>query len=248
KSPAEGLTVGIAPDNHVYVATNGGTGPANLFVITPTGGFMKHGSSCVPSATQTCGVRIENASADVLGLRWRNVGGQSNQLWVIDNGNRQVLHVDPVNGNVLSVVASGFPAAARLNALTFDSAGSGYVTDHALGRIYKIPSDGTAWTIWSDDRRLKALNQWTLGTCPAPPPPAPPTCVTGTGTLLPSVGANGIEIFPLGCGPGSIAGQCTYALVANTANRNIVKIVINANGTAAGGATLVNGINGPDGI
>jgi sugar lactone lactonase YvrE len=176
------------------------------------------------------------------------VGGQNDQLWVIDNGNRQILHVNPDNGNTLGVIASSssFPSEAKLNALTFDSAGNGYVTDHALGRIYKItPSDPTPVTIWSDDRRLKALNQWQV--CTGMPPNQ--TCNTGTATLLPSVGANGIEIYPPGCGPNfSNAGVCTVMLVANTANRNIVRIPINANGTAAGGATLVNGINGPDGM
>jgi sugar lactone lactonase YvrE len=173
-------------------------------------------------------------------------------LWVLDNGNGQVLHVNPANGNVYNVLASGFPDAARLNALTFDSAGNGYVTDSGLGRIYLIPSNApdVSWTIWSDERRLKALNLWTQGPCPALVPgmiTVPPTCRSSTANLLPSVGANGIEFIPPRCNPTTPPG-CNSVLVANTANRNIVQIVLNGNPNPIGANTLVNGINGPDGI
>src|SRR5262249_8964801 len=50
------------------------------------------------------------------------------------------------------------------------------------------------------------------------------------------------------CGPSSNIGPCSFVLVANTANRNIIQIAVNPDGTAGGGTTLVNGINGPGGI
>jgi hypothetical protein len=184
KSSAEGITVGIAPDHNIYVASSGSnaggtmpvpTGPANLWVITPTGGFTRDGRDCT---SQTCGVRIQGASANVLGLHWRPASqGVPKQLWVIDpgTGNGQVLHINPANGDRISVIASNFDDGAYLNALTFDSEGNGYVTDSGLGRIYKIsPSATTPVTIWSNDRRLKALTQWTQGTCPNPAPPRAP--------------------------------------------------------------------------
>jgi sugar lactone lactonase YvrE len=171
---------------------------------------------------------------------------------VLDNGKGEVLHVNPLNGNVYNVLASGFPNEASLNALTFDFLGNGFVSDSGLGRIYMIPFNGggSTWTIWNSDQRLKALNQWQQ--CTPNPPPTPPTCITGTATLLPSVGANGVEFLPPGCAtnPQPPGGQprCRSLYVANTANRNIISIPVNDDGTAGVAFTGVNGINGPDGI
>jgi sugar lactone lactonase YvrE len=229
-SSVEGLTVGS--DGNIYAAssgfnngkTPGPTGPANLFVISPGSRLVKQLAITDTSVEPPTPLASEN----VLGIRFNP---STNALWLLDNGNKQILSFTN-STNVFSVLAAGFPATATLNALTFDNLGQGYVTDSANGAIYKVPQLGGAfapsWT-WSSDPRLKPL--------------------TGPANLLPSVGANGIELSPPGCGLGFPIKTCKFALVANTANRNIVKILISSDGTAVPGAsTFTNGINGPDGL
>jgi hypothetical protein len=139
RSGAEGLTVGT--DNNIYVASSGnntvpGNSPSNLFVITPNGTFLNNGVACAPPILP-CSVRITNSSAFVLGLRFNPVTGR---LWVLDLGNPaagqvpQILNVDSRTG-----IGAPFPIpflpASSINALTFDGAGNGYVSDSTLGRI-----------------------------------------------------------------------------------------------------------------
>jgi sugar lactone lactonase YvrE len=218
KSSVEGLTVGIAPDNNIYAASSGinsgttppVTGPANLFVIGSDARLVRQ-------------VVIANSSSVVHGIRFNPITGA---LWVLDaaggtGGNGQVLNVDKASGSS-SVIASGFPADTTLNALTFDKAGNGYVTDSTNGAIYKIPSGGGSFTTWSNDPLLKA---------------AP--------GLVPSFGANGIEVTPQNCD--FVAAFC-QVFVANTANRQIIEIVPKSDGSAGTAQVFVNGINGPDGI
>jgi SMP-30/Gluconolactonase/LRE-like region len=156
KSSVEGLTVG--PDGNIYVPTFGFntkgalTGNAVLFVISPNGKIVRQ-------------VPIANSSPHMLGLAFNPVTGK---LWVLDFGAGNVLNVDPQTG--ASSVLAGPIAGSGLNALTFDKAGNGYVSDSFNGVIWKIPPNGGSATNWSSG----------------------PLLAPGTG-LTPPFGANGVE-------------------------------------------------------
>ncbi|MGA8757655.1 MAG: SMP-30/gluconolactonase/LRE family protein [Stellaceae bacterium] len=156
QSSVEGLTVGL--DGNIYVPSFGYntqgalTGNAVLFVISPKGDIVRQ-------------VTIVNSSPHTLGLEFNPVTGA---LWVLDFGAGNVLQVDPTTG--LSSVLAGPIAGSGLNALTFDTAGNGYVSDSFLGRIWKVPPHGGSYTAWSAD----------------------PLLGPGTG-LTPPFGANGVE-------------------------------------------------------
>jgi sugar lactone lactonase YvrE len=156
KSSVEGLTVG--PDGNIYVPTFGFntkgalTGNAVLFVISPTGKIVRQ-------------VTIANSSPHMLGLAFNPV---THALWVLDFGAGKVLNVDPQTGG--STVLAGPIANSGLNALTFDKAGNGYVSDSFNGAIWKVPPLGGSFASWSSD----------------------PLLGPGTG-LTPPFGANGVE-------------------------------------------------------
>jgi sugar lactone lactonase YvrE len=156
KSSVEGLTVG--PDGNIYVPTFGFntkgalTGNAVLFVISPTGKIVRQ-------------VTIANSSPHMLGLAFNPV---THALWVLDFGAGKVLNVDPQTGG--STVLAGPIANSGLNALTFDKAGNGYVSDSFNGAIWKVPPLGGSFASWSSDPLLRP----------------------GTG-LTPPFGANGVE-------------------------------------------------------
>jgi sugar lactone lactonase YvrE len=155
-SSVEGLTVG--PDGNIYVPTFGfnTTGPlsgnAVLFVISPAGKVLRQ-------------VTIANSSPHMLGLAFNPV---TNALWVLDFGAGKVLQVDPTNG--ASTVLAGPIANSGLNALTFDPAGNGYVSDSFNGTIWQVPPHGGSYTAWSSG----------------------PLLGPGAG-LTPPFGANGVE-------------------------------------------------------
>jgi sugar lactone lactonase YvrE len=236
KSSVEGITVGIT-DNNIYAASSGTTngrrgtpvptGPANLFVIADQVG---------QPGTLVRQKAIGQASPQVLGLRFNPV---TNALWALDTGTGQILNVDPLTGaSSILVDASLFPANAFLNALTFDKAGNGYVTDSFNGNIYKIPSGGIPLPV--DPATLTPITPWISDVLLKPARHSP------TGEITPSVGANGIEFSPPGCDPTS-ALPCQL-FVANTANRQIIQIPLNTDGTAGNAGVFINGINAPDGI
>jgi sugar lactone lactonase YvrE len=153
----EGLTVG--PDGNIYVPTFGFnttgmlSGPATLFVISPNGNIVRK-------------VTIAPSSGHMLGLRFNPV---TSALWVLDFGAGNVLNVDPHTG--ASSVLAGPIAGSGLNALTFDSAGNGYVSDSFNGTIWKISPLGGGATAWKTD----------------------PLLGNGGGALTPPFGANGVE-------------------------------------------------------
>ena len=153
----EGLTVG--PDGNIYVPTFGfnATGPlsgnALLYKITPNG--------------KVSSVTIRNSSPHMLGLAFNPVTGV---LWVLDFGAGNVLAVDPNTGASSVLAAIGPQPAHGLNALTFDKAGNGYVSDSFAGAIYQVPPHGGSFTVWKSD----------------------PLLGPGAG-LTPPFGANGVE-------------------------------------------------------
>jgi sugar lactone lactonase YvrE len=156
KSSVEGLTVG--PDGNIYVPTFGFnthgaiSGPAVLFVISPNGNILRK-------------VTIAGSSPHILGLAFNPV---TSALWVLDFGAGNVLNVDPQTG--ASSMLAGPIAGSGLNALTFDTAGNGYVSDSFKGIIWKVGPHGGGATMWSSD----------------------PLLGPGTG-LTPPFGANGVE-------------------------------------------------------
>ena len=153
----EGITVG--PDGNIYAPTFGFnaagaiSGPAVLFVISPNGKILRK-------------VTIAGSSGHMLGLRFNPVTGA---LWVLDFGAGNVLAVDTHTGG--STVLAGPIAGSALNALTFDTAGNGYVSDSFNGTIWKVGPHGGGATHWKTD----------------------PLLGNGAGTLTPPFGANGVE-------------------------------------------------------
>jgi DNA-binding beta-propeller fold protein YncE len=153
----EGITVG--PDGNIYAPTFGFnaagaiSGPAVLFVISPNGKILRK-------------VTIAGSSGHMLGLRFNPVTGA---LWVLDFGAGNVLAVDTHTGG--STVLAGPIAGSALNALTFDTAGNGYVSDSFNGTIWKVGPHGGGATNWKTD----------------------PLLGNGAGTLTPPFGANGVE-------------------------------------------------------
>lgn len=153
----EGLTVG--PDGNIYVPTFGFrgttalTGNAKLFVISPRGQIVHQ-------------LTIANSSPHILGLRFNPA---THALWVLDFGAGNVLNVDPNTGT--SSILASMGSSSGLNALTFDSAGNGYVSDSFQGIIWQVPSGGGTATPWVTNPSL-------LG--------------PGSG-LTPPFGANGVE-------------------------------------------------------
>jgi sugar lactone lactonase YvrE len=217
KSNVEGLTVG--PDGNIYVPSFGfntiqpgnkgaPTGPANLFVISPNGKIVDQ-------------FIITGSSGHMLGLRFNPVTGV---LWVLDFGAGNVLGIDVARHTTSILATIGPPPGNGLNALTFDAAGNGYVSDSFAGVIWQIPSGGGSASPWKTD----------------------PLLGPGTG-LTPPFGANGVEFSPPGCARAGSVTPCTALFVANTAYHQIIQIAVN-NGSAGKASPFITGINAPDGI
>jgi sugar lactone lactonase YvrE len=210
KSSVEGLTVG--PDGNIYVPTFGAntdtflnfTGHAVLFVISPNGSIVRK-------------VTIANSSPHILGLRFNPATGA---LWVLDFGAGKVLNVDPVTGG--SNVLAGPIAGSGLNALTFDNAGNGYVSDSFNGAIYQIGPHGEFVNTWSSD----------------------PLLGPGSG-LTPPFGANGVEFSNDGKTL-FVANTAFHQIIQIPVIPP--KPTLGSLPTAGTASIFITGINAPDGI
>jgi sugar lactone lactonase YvrE len=205
QSSVEGLAVG--PDGNIYVPTFGFNtkgslaGNAVLFVISPQGKIIRK-------------VTIANSSPHMLGLAFNPV---THALWVLDFGAGNVLQVDPTNGT--STVLAGPIANSGLNALTFDLAGNGYVSDSFNGVIWQVPPHGGSYTAWASG----------------------PTLSPGTG-LTPPFGANGVE-FNNEHTVMYVANTAFHQIIQIPVTLNHGTAVL-----AGSPSILITGINAPDGI
>jgi sugar lactone lactonase YvrE len=205
QSSVEGLTVG--PHGNIYVPTFGFntkgalTGNAVLYTISPQGQIIRQ-------------VTIENSSPHMLGLAFNPV---TKFLWVLDFGAGTVLQVDPENGK--SAVLAGPIPNSGLNALTFDPAGNGYVSDSFNGVIWQVPPRGGSYTAWSSGSLLGP----------------------GMG-LTPPFGANGVE-FNNEHTVMYVADTAFHQIIQIPVTLNHGTAVV-----AGSPSILITGINAPDGI
>jgi sugar lactone lactonase YvrE len=112
-----------------------------------------------------------------------------------------------MDGGMVAAPFAVDPSMTFPNAIAIDTSGNLFITDSAVGRIFKVTPEGTV-TTWA--------NHPELGGTPACDVPLP----------FP-IGANGIALTP------------SAIFVANTAKGSIVKIAVNADGTAGAASTIV---------
>jgi hypothetical protein len=120
------------------------------------------------------------------------------------------------------------PASNATKLVAFLGAGAApnAICFDGFGNVYI--SDSFNGAIWRTDKNGNNLTQWL---------PSNPLLIPASG-LNPPFGANGIEFN----------NEHTAMFVANTANRTIIKVPVNGNGTAGTPALFTTGINAPDGI
>jgi sugar lactone lactonase YvrE len=222
QSSVEGLTVG--PDGNIYVVsfgfntTGSTTGPADLFVIAPSGHVIKQVTLSGSPA----------ASPHMLGLAFNPF---NRHLLVLDfgsgfGGTANVLDVNPATGVFQlfgTVPTAPGGSGPGVNALTFDRHGNVYVSDSFQGIIWTAPPNcgGCQFTQWVN-------NQTLLG--------------PGTG-LTPPFGANGLE-FSNDRSVMYVANTAQHQIIQIpvTDGHGNGPLVPGAP------AILITGINAPDGI
>jgi len=221
----EGLTVG--PDGLVYAATFNPTakkGPSQLFTFNQDGTLKNQPQNPV---------NITGSSSAMLGLEV--IPGTTNALLVLDFGAGQVLAVDPTkpanNASVCITLPAGDAPKSGLNGITFDQAGNVYISDSFQGIIWRFsPKESHAAcgvaSVWASDPVNGTLGGSLLPNNGQAPEGVPP------------FGANGIEF--------NKAGDTMF--VCNTAMDWIVKIPVEADGTAGTPEVFTNSINGCDGL
>lgn len=136
---------GITADAHgnIYVTTFAVGPPAEgqLFVFRPNGKLLRQ-------------VSVAGSSNLLLGLAFHPM---NEALLVIDNGNAQVLTVDPLTGSssVFATIPGG--ASAGPNALTFDEDGNVYISDSFQGIIWRTGPTGGPPIAWASDPLLTTM-------------------------------------------------------------------------------------------
>jgi hypothetical protein len=118
----------------------------------------------------------------------------------------------PDGGTTVSLWASSDAGFKFPNGLSFDAAGSLYVTDAAEGAVYKLPSAGALGTAtpWKMDPALRG----DLDACPA-------------------------QVRPFAVGANGIVAEASAIWVANTDNGTLLKIAVDASGAAGALTTVV---------
>src|SRR5215813_954450 len=135
----EGIAVG--PDGNVYVTTFGFSsagpvnGPGQLYVFRANDGKLIRQLSIAGSTSHLLGMDFQPSTQTLL---------------IIDFGAGNVRSVDPITGlSSVCITVPTPPASTGLNALTFDSAGSTYISDSFQGIIWKKTGPGCgAATPW----------------------------------------------------------------------------------------------------
>jgi sugar lactone lactonase YvrE len=198
-------------------------------VYTPSFGFNSQGALggygelfvFAPSGELVRHFPVTGSSPHLIGMVYQY---SSNSVLIADLGSGNVWKVDPrTQATSLFMAAPTVTTSPGLNALTIDKAGNVYVSDSFQGVIWKTGPAGGTPTAW-----YSPANQNDL-LLPTPNDDEP---------LVPPFGANGIEF--------NNEGTAMFAM--NTAYHSIIKIPINADGTAGTGEVFVTGINAPDGV
>jgi sugar lactone lactonase YvrE len=170
----------------------------------------------------TASIAVPGSSPHLIGMIYQN----AHSVLIADLGNGTVWKVDPTSSAVtMFAQVPAVTTAPGLNALAIDKAGNVYVSDSFQGAIWMTGANGGTPVAWYAP--FNAGQSDLL--LPTPNDDEP---------LIPPFGANGIAF--------NNDGTALYAL--NTAYHSIVKIEVNADGTAGAASVLTTGINAPDGI
>jgi sugar lactone lactonase YvrE len=220
-SDVEGVTV--SPDGNVYSPSFGFNSEGALGGYGELFVFSPHGKLLKHFP-------VTGSSPHLIGLVYQE---SSKSVLIADLGAGVIWKVDPASETTSCFMsAPTIITSPGLNALTMDAAGNVYVSDSFQGAIWKTGPDGVP--------------------CSGPGTPeawyAPPPISTQNNLLLPNAYDNDILIPPFGANGLEFNNEGTTLLVMNTAYHSIVKIPVNADGSAGTGVTLTTGVNAPDGV
>lgn len=167
---------------------------------------------------------VVGSSPHLIGLVYQ---ASSRSVLVADLGKGVVWKVDPKNQKTSLFLQAPSIAGKSpgLNALTIDKLGNVYVSDSFQGAIWKTDANGNHPTAWYS-----------------------PTNAGQNDLLLPDANAGEVLIPPFGANGIEFNNEGTALFAANTAYHSIVKIPVNADGSAGTGTVLTTGLNAPDGL